>query len=67
MFVQVFLPYVWPSKDRYLQLCMMLVGLCLLLERAIHVLVPYQMGVVVDSLSKNPSKSVCQDCIFLID
>lgn len=51
---QIFLPYIWPTKDRFLMLNMILVGICLLIERAIRVLVPFQTGVVVTLLTKNP-------------
>lgn len=41
---------------------MILVGVCLLVVRAIRVLVPYQTGVVVTLLTKNP----CTPLAFLL-
>ncbi|KAI0025409.1 hypothetical protein F4780DRAFT_328146 [Xylariomycetidae sp. FL0641] len=54
----VFLPYVWPVKNRRLQLHTALVGLCLLAGNGLNFLIPRQYGAVMDSLSgvsgKNP-------------
>ncbi|KAI9873720.1 MAG: hypothetical protein M1830_010691, partial [Pleopsidium flavum] len=49
----IFIPFIWPSKDRLLQLCMAGVGLCLLAGRALNVLVPRQLGIVTNSLGTN--------------
>ncbi|TLS28063.1 hypothetical protein PpBr36_00114 [Pyricularia pennisetigena] len=47
----VFLPYIWPGKNRVLQLHAVLVGGCLFANNALNVLIPRQMGVLTDSLS----------------
>lgn len=47
----IFWPYVWPSKDGWLKLSMILVGICLLVERGLNVMVPYQLGVVTNALA----------------
>lgn len=47
----IFLPYVWPSKDRRMQLYIVLIGLCLVAERFLNVLTPRQLGIIVDELS----------------
>ncbi|TLD12687.1 uncharacterized protein PgNI_05020 [Pyricularia grisea] len=47
----VFLPYIWPTGNRVLQLHAVLVGVCLLANNALNVLIPRQMGVLTDSLS----------------
>ena len=47
----LFVPYVWPSKSRYLQ-CMMIACLSLVaVMRVVNVLVPMQTGKVIDLLS----------------
>ncbi|KAK0747790.1 hypothetical protein B0T21DRAFT_278962 [Apiosordaria backusii] len=54
----VFFPYVWPVNHRSLQIRVVLVGVCLLAMNAINVLIPRQMGIILDSLAgendKNP-------------
>ena len=47
----IFIPYVWPSNQRRLQLNMLGVALCLSFERALNVLEPRQFGIVLDRLS----------------
>ncbi len=48
----IFLPYVWPfkSKDRKLQFNVLGVMLCLACARALNVLIPYQLGVMINAL-----------------
>ncbi|KAE9376692.1 hypothetical protein N431DRAFT_330918 [Stipitochalara longipes BDJ] len=48
----VFLPYLWPFHSKALQFRAVLVGFCLLASNALNVLVPNQMGVMIDSLTK---------------
>ncbi|KAI5838618.1 hypothetical protein DFP73DRAFT_616350 [Morchella snyderi] len=48
----IFWPYVWPSKDGWLKISMALVGICLLIERGLNVMVPYQLGVVTNALAR---------------
>jgi hypothetical protein len=48
---QIFFPYVWPFNNKMLQFRAVLVGGCLLASNALHVLVPRQMGIMIDSLS----------------
>lgn len=52
----LFFPYLWPSKSRRLQLvvlfCFGLVGL----QRVINVMVPRQVGIITNSLSKDDGK-----------
>ncbi|KAK8055277.1 hypothetical protein PG993_000504 [Apiospora rasikravindrae] len=47
----VFFPYVWPVGNRRLQLHAALVGLCLILGNVVNVLIPRQLGIVMDTLS----------------
>ncbi|KAA8634633.1 hypothetical protein SMACR_02948 [Sordaria macrospora] len=46
----IFFPYVWPVGNRGLQFRVFLVGCCLLAMNFIHVLIPRQIGIVMDSL-----------------
>ncbi|CAD6570642.1 MAG: hypothetical protein ASARMPREDX12_003784 [Alectoria sarmentosa] len=46
----IFMPHLWPSKDRILQAKILGVCLCLFCERALNVLEPRQFGIVVDRL-----------------
>ncbi|KAH7403640.1 hypothetical protein BKA64DRAFT_574026, partial [Cadophora sp. MPI-SDFR-AT-0126] len=47
----MFFPYVWPYHNRILQFRAVLVGFCLLATNALNVLVPNQMGVMIDRLT----------------
>ncbi|KAL5314080.1 hypothetical protein ACEPPN_018504 [Leptodophora sp. 'Broadleaf-Isolate-01'] len=47
----IFFPYVWPYHNRVLQFRAVLVCFCLLATNALNVLVPNQMGVMIDSLT----------------
>ena len=51
--LQVFFPYVWPVNRRSLQVRVVLVGFCLLAMNFINVLIPRQLGIIIDSLSEN--------------
>ncbi|KAI8629072.1 hypothetical protein F5Y19DRAFT_485011 [Xylariaceae sp. FL1651] len=46
----VFFPYIWPVKNRRLQIHVILVGLCLLAGNGLNFLIPRQYGAVLDSL-----------------
>ncbi|KAK8137790.1 ABC transporter [Apiospora sp. TS-2023a] len=47
----VFFPYVWPVGNGRLQFHAALVGLCLILGNVVNVLIPRQLGIVMDTLS----------------
>jgi hypothetical protein len=47
----IFFPYLWPSKDRRLQILMILCFALVMLQRGVNVLVPHQLGKVTDILS----------------
>lgn len=61
----VFFPYLWPSKDRKLQIMVVICFLIVVLQRIVNVLVPYQVGSITDDLSGDngtvtmPWKSIC--------
>src|SRR4051794_33838655 len=44
----IFFPYLWPSKDRSLQLIVMFCFGLVIIQRGVNVLVPYQIGVITD-------------------
>ncbi|KAF2404598.1 P-loop containing nucleoside triphosphate hydrolase protein [Trichodelitschia bisporula] len=47
----VFFPYLWPSKDKKLQLMVLICLFLVILQRGINVLVPYQVAIITDALS----------------
>lgn len=52
-FSQIFFPYVWPVHSKSLQLRAVLVGCCLLASNALNVLVPRQLGIMVDGVNNH--------------
>ncbi|KAK4160947.1 hypothetical protein QBC43DRAFT_108502 [Cladorrhinum sp. PSN259] len=53
----IFFPYVWPVNHRSLQIRVVLVGVCLLAMNAINVLIPRQLGIIIDSLNQTNGRS----------
>ena len=47
---KVFFPYLWPSKDRRLQIMVIICFIIVLLQRVVNVLVPDQIGRITDRL-----------------
>lgn len=47
----VFFPYLWPSKDRRLQIVVVACFVLVALQRVVNVLAPHQVGVIVTELS----------------
>ncbi|ETS87309.1 hypothetical protein PFICI_01137 [Pestalotiopsis fici W106-1] len=47
----IFLPYIWPFHNRRLQVYAGLVGVCLIAGNALNVLIPRQMGIILDALN----------------
>lgn len=47
---KVFFPYLWPSKDRRLQIMVIICFVIVLLQRVVNVLVPDQIGRITDRL-----------------
>ncbi|KAH8910636.1 hypothetical protein BR93DRAFT_873863 [Coniochaeta sp. PMI_546] len=60
----VFFPYIWPVNIRALQLRAVLVALCLLASNFVNLLLPRQLGVVMDSLNKVNNKDPWVQVIF---
>ncbi|KAK2610812.1 hypothetical protein N8I77_004213 [Diaporthe amygdali] len=50
---KLFIPYVWPVNNRGLQIRAALVGICLLANNGLNVLIPTQLGTVMDTLTKS--------------
>lgn len=48
---RVFFPYLWPSKDRRLQIVVLLCFILVVLQRVVNLLVPNQIGVITDRLT----------------
>ncbi|KAF2843635.1 hypothetical protein M501DRAFT_985735 [Patellaria atrata CBS 101060] len=48
----VFLPYIWPFKDRKVQMQYGVIGVCLLIERGLNVLVPHAYGKLTNTLAE---------------
>ncbi|KAL1876429.1 hypothetical protein VTK73DRAFT_9295 [Phialemonium thermophilum] len=48
---RVFLPYIWPVNHTGLQIRAVLVGLCLITMNIVNLMIPRQLGIVMDSLS----------------
>ncbi|POS87021.1 hypothetical protein EPUL_002063, partial [Erysiphe pulchra] len=48
----IFLPFIWPFKEKKLQLRAIFVIFCLVGSSILNVLVPRQMGAMIDSLTK---------------
>lgn len=47
----MFFPYLWPAKDRRLQIVVLVCFAIMIVQRGIQVLVPYQAGKITDKLS----------------
>ncbi|KAH6853377.1 hypothetical protein B0I37DRAFT_5154 [Chaetomium sp. MPI-CAGE-AT-0009] len=61
---RVFFPYVWPVNHRSLQIRVVLVGICLLAMNFINVLIPRQLGIIMDSLSGSNGKNPWNEVLF---
>ena len=47
----IFFPYLWPSKDRRLQLTVVLCFIIVIAQRGVNLLVPIQSGIITNILS----------------
>ena len=63
---RVFIPYIWPIGHLSLQLRAVLVGVCLLAGNAFNVLIPRQLGYVIDCLSGERQGSPWTQVAFLL-
>lgn len=53
----IFFPYVWPVHDRTLQLRAVAVCVCLLGSNVLHLLIPRQTAIIMDSLATRNSSN----------
>lgn len=64
----VFFPYLWPSKDRRLQIVVILCFLIVLCQRVVNLMVPDQIGHIVNELADerggNPWKAIMIFILF---
>lgn len=68
----LFLPYIWPSKDRKLQLGFVICFTIVILQRGIQIAVPYQAGAITDILAgedgevRMPWGAICLYILFRV-
>ncbi|KYG42810.1 hypothetical protein M433DRAFT_73019 [Acidomyces richmondensis BFW] len=55
---QVFVPMLWPSQDRSVKVCLMIVGLTIVAERCLNILAPHQVGIFIDELGRHAGLEV---------
>jgi len=48
---KIFIPILWPSRNRFVQACLVIVCLVLSAERVLNVLIPRQLGRITDQLA----------------
>lgn len=66
----MFFPYLWPSKDRRLQIVVVICFVIMVIQRVIQVLVPMQAGAITDDLSGingkegMPWKAICLYIVY---
>jgi len=53
----VFFPYLWPSANRKLQIMVVVCFLIVVLQRAVNLLVPLQVGVITNDLARSNGPS----------
>ncbi|KAF1931077.1 heavy metal tolerance protein precursor [Didymella exigua CBS 183.55] len=62
----VFFPYLWPAKDRRLQIMVVICFVLVMAQRVINLLVPDQLGRIVDRLEHNSAGSPWTAiCLFI--
>lgn len=49
----IFLPHLWPRKNRRIQLYLFFIGLCIAAQRVLNILIPRQEGLVVENLVRS--------------
>lgn len=65
----LFFPYIWPSKSRRLQIVAVFCFGLLILQRVVNLIVPYQLGLITDSLSITEGKlhvPWMQICLYIV-
>ncbi|KKA21057.1 ATP-binding cassette transporter [Rasamsonia emersonii CBS 393.64] len=64
--VRYLIPFLWPKGKFHLQLLYIGVGLCLVMDRVLNVLVPLQLGVITDVLSKGDGRPPWKEIMIFI-
>lgn len=62
----IFFPYLWPSKDRRLQLLMIICFIIVILQRGVNVMVPHQLGKVTNILSGEGEDGAPRNSVLLL-
>lgn len=52
----IFLPYIWPSNDRWMQLWLLAMLFSIGIERVLTLLIPRQLGIITDALVNGAGK-----------
>lgn len=55
---KIFVPMLWPSKNRFIQFCLLVIAIVLIVERILNVMVPRQLGLIVDDLTAGNGNGV---------
>ncbi|KAF2010607.1 hypothetical protein BU24DRAFT_61629 [Aaosphaeria arxii CBS 175.79] len=63
---RVFFPYLWPSKDRRLQLVVVICFLIVIAQRIINLLVPDQVGKIVSTLAGERAGNAWAEILIFI-
>lgn len=50
---KIFIPMLLPWKDRLVQGCFVIIGLVMAADRVLHILLPRQLGILVEELTKH--------------
>lgn len=56
---KILVALVWPSDDRYVQCCLAVLVLVLVVDRALNVLIPRQLGVITNQLASMADTGKC--------
>ncbi|KAK8194465.1 putative ABC transporter, partial [Phyllosticta paracitricarpa] len=49
----IFLPLIWPARNRKMQFYLFIITLCILAERAFNLLIPRQIGIITNKLTED--------------
>lgn len=56
---KILVALVWPSDDRYVQCCLAVLVLVLVVDRALNVLIPRQLGIITNQLASMADTGKC--------
>lgn len=62
----LFIPYIWPSNNRWLQLNLIGIVVCLAVLRVLKLLAPYQLGIVINMLGTSSGKFPLRELLFYL-